>query len=274
MAGNAHVELRTMDGSIIASKKVGRDGGVLISDLLPGSYKVVANSGLHQSVATVTISSFAQRLTIHLNSTPTLDQSQSVVSANSLAVPSKARKEVEASIRRVQKNDMAGAWDHVEKALHVSPKYAAALSLRGLLEMRQEHLEQAMADFSVSLENDRSDQLAYAGLAAGYNTKRQFDKALQVLEQGNSLASPLWFAHFEAGRALLGKQEFRLALAEGNRARNLLGRDVAVVDLLIGYSYLGLNDINSGRLELRQFLQQESAGPDADKVRAILTLLK
>jgi hypothetical protein len=44
-----------------------------------------------------------------------------------------------------------------------------------------------------------------------------------------------------------------------------------VIDFSLGI--LGLNDLDSGRSELRQFLQKESAGPDADKVRAILTQL-
>lgn len=102
---------------------------------------------------------------------------------------------------------------------------------------------------------------------------KQFDQALRVLDQGNTLASPSWLAHFEASRALLGKQDFGRALAEADRARNLLGKDLPILDLLRGYSHLGLRDVTSARLELQQYLQKQSTGAEADKVRAILTRL-
>lgn len=272
-ASDARIELRRADGTTVSVKGVGPDGSLRITDLQPGCYEVVASSGIHRSIATVNIFSFTEHLTIHLDSTASGDQSQTIVSVNSLTVPSKVRKDVEAADRLFQKNDIAGAWNHVEKALQVSPKYAPALTLRGLLEITNGRLQEAMNDLSAAVAADRAYQLAYVGLAASHNAMKQFDQALRVLDQGNTLASPSWLAHFEAGRALLGKQDFGRALAEADRARNLLGKDLPILDLLKGYSHLGLRDVTSARLELQQYLQKQSTGAEADKVRAILTRL-
>lgn len=269
----ARVEVRTATGSTIVMREVGHNGWVQISDLQPGFYDVVASSGMQRTSATVRLSSFMERLTLHLDSTASHDSRQNMVSANSLAVPSKARKEFEAADRLFHKNDIFAAWNHVEKALQVSPRYAPALTLRGLLEIREHRSQEAMSDLSAAVEADRGYQLAYVGLAAGHNAMGQFDEALRALDQGNTLGSSIWPAHLEAGIALLGKQDFGRALAEASQVRNLLGKDVATLHLLRGYSYVGLKDVTSAKLELRQYLKKRSTGPEADKVRAVLSRL-
>lgn len=155
-ASDARIELRRADGTTVSVNGVGLDGSLRITDLQPGCYEVVASSGIHRSIAPVNVFSFTEHLTIHLDSTASGDQSQTIVSVNSLTVPSKVRKDVEAADRLFHKNDIAGAWNHVEKALQVSPKYAPALTLRGLLEITNGRLQEAMNDLSAAVAADRS----------------------------------------------------------------------------------------------------------------------
>jgi len=271
---DARVELRTLAGMTVSTKEVGSSGSFSIPDLQPGWYELVASSGIHRSTTTVSISSFVERMTIQIDAAPAQAQSENMVSVSSLTVPSKARKAFEAADQRFRENDVRGAWERVEKALQAFPKYAAALTLRGLLKMQTNQPQQAVDDFAAALDADRGYQLAYAGLAADYNLMGRFDEALRVLDQGNSLASPLWLAHFEASKALLGKKSFDRALAEANRAHSLLGRDLPMLNVVKGYAYIGLKDMTSGTTALQQYLRQESTGPLADKVRAVLASLR
>ncbi len=271
---DARVELRTLGGMTVSTTEVGSSGSFHIADLQPGWYELVASSGIHRSSTTLSISSFVERMTIQIDTAPARPQGGNVVSVSSLTVPSKARKAFEAADQRFRENDVRGAWERVEKALQAFPKYAAALTLRGLLKMQTNQPQQAVDDFVGAMEADRSYELAYAGLAADYNLMGRFDEALRVLDQGNSLASPLWLAHFEASKALLGKKSFDRALAEADRARSLLGKDLPMLNVVKGYAYIGLNDMNSGATALQQYLRQESTGPLADKVRAVLASLR
>jgi tetratricopeptide (TPR) repeat protein len=212
-------------------------------------------------------------VTIQLGSASSASNSEAAVSVNSLTVPSKAREAFEAADRLFQKNDVTGAWKKIEKALQSSPKYAAALTLRGLLKMSTNQPQQALPDFIAALEADRGYQVAYAALAADYNLMGQFDEALRVLDQGNSLSMQSWQAHFEASKALLGKKNFDRALKEANQAASLLGRDFPLINVVKAHAYMGLQDTNSAASELREYLRRENNGPLADKVRGILANL-
>ena len=270
---DVHVELRGMGGMTVAAVEVGPSGSFHFADLQPGWYELVAGSGAQRSITTVNISSFIERITIKVDSAPARTPSESVVSVGSLAVPSKARKAFEAADRLFRENNIRGSWERVEKALEAFPKYAAALTLRGLLKMQTNQPQQAVDDFTAALQADQGYQLAYTGLAADYNLMGKFDEALRVLDQGNYLASPSWLAHFEASKAFLAKKSFDRALAEADRAHSLLGQDLPMLNVVKGYAYIGLNDTHSGTTALQQYLQKESTGPLADKVRAVLASL-
>ena len=268
--GDVRIELRNSIGRTISTVFVGSSGWFEIGDLEPGFYEVIASAGTEQSATTVQISSLETPLTIQIGSANPTTHGQDAVSVNALTVPSGARKAFEAADRSLGKNDFAGAWDQINKALQAFPKFAAALTLRGVLKMHSNQPQEAIDDFTAALKADRGYHLAYVGLAADYNLIGRFDEALRVLDQASSLSAQSWQAHFEASKALLGKKSFDRALQKANQASKLLGRDFPMLNVVKAYAYLGLKDTNSAASELRQYLRQESTGAQADKARAIL----
>lgn len=270
---DAHVELRSASGKTLLDAPVGSGGWFRLADITPGWYDLVAISGVQQRLITVQVSSFNETQTIRLPS-GSAARGESIVSVNALTVPSKAMKAFEKADRLFQKNDANGAWSNVNKALDAFPKFAAALTLRGVLQLGSNQPDHALADFTAALEADRTYQLAYVGMAAAYNLTAQFDRALQVLDRANTLTSQDWQAHFEASKALLGKQNFGRALQEANEAGNLLGHDAPQLDMLKATAYIGLKDLSSAVSELRECLQKENSGPLADRVRVMLAHLE
>ena len=268
--GDVRIELRNSLGRTISTVLVGSSGWFEIDDLEPGFYEVVASSGTEQSTATVNVSSLDTPLTIQIGSAHPATHERAAVSVNALTVPSGARKAFEAADRSLEKNDLSGAWNQVNRALQAYPKFAAALTLRGVLKMYSNRPQEAMGDFTAALEADRTYHLAYVGLASDYNQIGRFDEALRVLDQASSLSAQSWQAHFEASKALLGKKSFDRALQKANQAATLLGHDFPMLNVVKAYAYLGLKDTNSAATELRQYLRKESTGAQADQARAIL----
>lgn len=268
--GDVRIELRDRTGRTVSTVVAGGSGWFEIDDLDPGLYEVIASSGTEQSTATVEISKLDTPLTIRIGSAHAATHDQAVVSVNALTVPSGARKAFEAADRSLQKNDFPGAWNQVNKALQACPKFAAALTLRGVLKMYSSQPQEAMDDFSTALKADRGYHLAYVGLAADYNQIGRFDEALRVLDQASSLSAQSWQAHLEASKALLGKKNFDRALQKANQAAELLGHDLPMLNIVKAYAYLGLKDMHSAAFELQHYLRQESTGLQADKARAIL----
>ena len=267
---DVRIEVRNSTGRTISNVLVGSIGYFEIRDLEPGFYEVIASSGTEQTTETVDITSFDTPLTIRIGSERSAAPEQAAVSVNALTVPSGARKAFEAADRLLGKNDFEGAMNQTNKALEVCPKFAAALTLRGVLKMHNNHPQEAMDDFTAALQADSGYHLAYVGLAADYNLIGRFDEALRVLDQASSLSAQSWQAHFEASKALLGKKSFDRALQKANLAAKLLGHDTPMLHVVKAYSYLGLKDKNSAAIELRQYLRQEKGGAQTDKFRALL----
>jgi tetratricopeptide (TPR) repeat protein len=268
--GDVRIELRNSTGRTISTVLVASSGWFEFDDLEPGFYEVIASAGTEQSATTVHISSLDTPLTIQIGSEHPSAHEQAAVSVNALTVPSRARKAFEAADRLLVKSDFAGAMNQINKALEAHPKFAAALTLRGVLKMHSNQPQEALDDFTAALEADHGYHLAYVGLAADYNLIGRFDEALRVLDQASSLSAQSWQGHFEASKALLGKKSFDRALQKANQAAKLLGHDFPMLNVVKAYAYLGLNDTNSAATELRQYLRQESIGAQADKARAIL----
>jgi tetratricopeptide (TPR) repeat protein len=259
-----------MTGRVISSTWAGVSGSFYISNLESGVYEVIASSGIDQSIETVNISCMETQLTLQMGSSRSPNHTGGTVSVAALSVPSDARKAYERAVRLLQKNDMTGAWNQLNTALQMWPKYAEALTLRGALKLQRNGLQDAMRDFAAALESDRGYPLAYVGLAAGYNMTERFDDALRILDQAASLKIQSWQAHYETSKALLGKKMFDRALQEANQAGKVLGQDLPSINIVKARAYIGLKNTNSATAELQRLLQRKKTGPEAAESRALL----
>src|SRR5205085_5096190 len=79
------------------------------------------------------------------------------VSAGQLAVPDKARKEFDKGTRALNDSDLSSAKKHFEKALELSPKYAAALNNLGIVAIRGNENAKAFDYFKEAVRADDSN---------------------------------------------------------------------------------------------------------------------
>jgi lipopolysaccharide biosynthesis regulator YciM len=270
---NVRIELRNTMGLAVSSAETDSSGFFEIRNLERGSYDVIATVGTAETSARVDIFSLDTPITIRIGAGSSAVHEPAAVSVNALRAHCRATKTFEAADRLLQKRDIRGAWNQVNKTLEACPNYAPALTLRGVLKMYGNQLEEALGDFNAALQIDCSYGLAYIGLASDYNHMQRFDEALRVLDRASSRTAPSWQAHLEASKALLGKRSFDAALRHATQAANMLGHDYAMFNFVKAQAFLGLNDKISAANELRRYLQQDSNSEQADKARTILAEL-
>src|SRR6185369_1418797 len=130
------------------------------------------------------------------------DGSQSI-SVTQFRVPDKARKLYEKGNEALSKNKLADAKKYAEKALEIHPKFAEALTLRGILEINDGATDQGLADFDSAIKADPNFALAYTTMGAALNQTQKYDDATRVLLRAVALQPTAWQAYYELAKASL-----------------------------------------------------------------------
>jgi tetratricopeptide (TPR) repeat protein len=145
-------------------------------------------------------------------------QSKALVSTNELRAPHDARNAVHQGRAALEQKRYADARNYIARALEIYPEYALALELRGILNLREERLEEACADFQRATEYDPNLGAAYLALGATYNRLGHFQEAAVPLSRAAALLPTAWSVQYEMALAYLGIRNYEAALAAISRA--------------------------------------------------------
>lgn len=138
---------------------------------------------------------------------------QQLVTANELRAPDKARRAVQKAAKAIQNNRVEEAANNIARALDAYPDYAAALTLRGLMDLGSRRMD-AIEDLKRAIDLDPSFALPYAILASTYNDFGSYDDALPLALRAMQLLPTAWQAHFEMARTFWGRHQAAEALRE------------------------------------------------------------
>jgi len=250
-----------------------RDGTFTRCNLPTGEYDVIANKGIYtdsQHVSTTPVSNF---VTLIIRSDQQSGDSRQPVSAAQLAVPSKARGELDKAEQAFRSYKWADATHFVEKALNLWPRYPEALTLRALIERHRNSSDLALADVQKAVEYDPNFGKAHFVLGAIYIDVHRLDDAILTLDQGIKIAPASWQGHHEMSRAMLYKGDFEAALREAAKASTLAPNDYPQIHLVKGYAYLGLKNQSAARVELEAYLRLEPNTENASRAKQVLNHL-
>ena len=147
-----------------------------------------------------------------------LPAQQPAISTNELLAPHKAQAAAQQAREDLDRRRYPEAKKHIEQALEIYPNYALALQLRGLIKLREDHLEEACADFQQAIQSDPNLGAAYIALGAAYNRLGQFQEAISPLSRAVTVLPKAWTAHYESALAYLGTGKYEAALQAISRA--------------------------------------------------------
>jgi tetratricopeptide (TPR) repeat protein len=203
--------------------------------------------------------------------------SGSTVSLSQYTIPAKARSLFEKAVHLKDHDKPDEALKKVNAALDICPKFAEALTLRGILQQNAGNPTGAAADFQQAIQVDPNYPFAYIAMAALLNSSKRFDEALPVLAEAERLAPDAWQVYFELSRANVEKRDFTSALHNLNRASELQGgpnKEAPETHLVRGYALIGLGDVPTAVHELETFLALQPNGTPADHARHVLDVLR
>lgn len=266
----ATIDLRTMiNGNVVASAVSAPNGTFTFSNVPDGDYEVVANVGVDQAHERVHCSRSDSQVTLRINAPVAEPGAGATVSAKSLAAPDKARNAFQKAFQFFQKNRFADAWALTEKALLAAPRYAQALTLRGILRINKSDTKGGLEDLQESLKSDPNYALAYFAMGAALNIDGKFDDAQRTLEQGLKIEPTSWQGYFELGKSMMGKSDYRSALKYIVKAESFQS-GYAPIHLVKAHALMGLKIYDEATMELEEYIKADPTSPQAIQAKQSL----
>lgn len=276
----AAVSVKSHNMGVFRSILTDYDGRFELHGLPPGTYEVVVEQPGYESLQTkAQFEGSPLKLVLHLMTSKIAQpfRSNYTVSVQELKIPDQARNEYRKGLECMGKNDEAGSVSHFTKATQAFPKYFEAYYHLGVVEMKQNRLEEAKQAFQTAIDVS-SGKYAWAEFGFGYALflEGRTEDAEAIVRRGLEIDENSPDGHTILGMALLRLN--RLEEAEKSARQALLLRPG------FAQAYLVLADVYGRRREyqaqaqsLDAFLQLEPTSPASARVHeareAVLKLL-
>lgn len=253
----------------------GEDGRFEIHQVPNGHYDLVASVNLREAHSGVDVINGVNLVTLILPpASGSSGDGRVTVAAGQLAVPGKARRELEKAEDNLHRSKWVEAAGHIEKALALWPRYAEAFLLRAVLDLQQGSPTQAQADAEKAIGCDPSNAKAYVVLGSSFNHLQRWDEAQHSLDRGIAIAPTYWPGHYEMSKALLGKRDFGGALRQAEQASIPATQNYAPLHVVKGYAYLGLGNQAAATQELKTSLKLDPNSPTTASIKKTLDKLQ
>ena len=237
-----------------------------------GSYVIRAASGTQLVTLDLRVNPGVNPVELTMSQQSNTNASRSVVSAQEIRVPEKARKALQKAEEAAAKHQYDDAYRNIDKALQVCPTYAQAFAMRGVLE-RDSHPDQALVDTETAIKHDPHYGMGYVALGSVLTALGRFDDAVRSLEHAIAMLPASWQGYFEMSRALIGKRNYTAALDQIERASRLTSKDYPFVHLAKADIFFGLHQNDAAAKELEAYLREEPNGPKSLQARQVLDKL-
>ena len=251
------------------------DGSFRLYNIPAGEWELVATKiGISEARQQIVVESGLNLVTLIVPAKEeSVEPTQATITAAQLAVPGRARLELQKAEKAFRRGKFSDANRLIEKALTVWPRFAEAITLRALLERGQHSSELAMTDAQRAIEVDPNYPKAYAILGAVFTDINRSDDAIRTLDHAIAIAPNYWPSYYEMSRAFLLKGDFTTTLRQAEKASALVRGEYPPLHLVKGYAYLGLKNEHAAQTELETYIKLEPNTALADRAKQALAQL-
>lgn len=258
------------DSRDIVTVYASSDGSFEITRVPSGEAEVVAKQGLNEASQHISVMPGPNWVNLTLATGNGSNAKGAAVTAAQLAVPAKARRDLEKAQDALHKKKLSDATRLIQRALVVWPHYAEALLLRAVMERQANSPQLAAADAEQAVGDDPNYPVAYFVLGSVYNDLDRSDDAIRTLDHGIAIGPTFWQGYYEMSRALLRKGDFPAALRQAEHSSSLAPKEFASIHLVKGYAYLGMNNSTAARTELETYIKMKPDVENAVRAKAVL----
>ena len=246
------------------------DGSFEIARVPTGEVELVAKQGLNEASEHISVMPGSNWVHLTLATGAGSNAKGASVTAAQLAVPAKARRDLEKAQDALHKKKLSDATRLIQRALVVWPHYAEALLLRAVMERQANSPQLAAADAEQAVGCDPNYPISYFVLGSVYNDLDRSDDAIRTLDHGISIGPTYWQGYYEMSRALLRKGDFPAALRQAEHSSSLAPKEFASIHLVKGYAFLGMNNSSAARTELETYVKMKPDAESAARAKAVL----
>jgi Tfp pilus assembly protein PilF len=278
---NANIEVREVEHptrTFIAQSNA--SGAFAIFNLEPGSYEVIATSGVDEAHDRVEVNGNLGLTSVNLRMGGTHaghPATRGTVSLSQFTVPAKARALFENAVQSMNRGNPGDCLKKLNAALAIAPKFTEARTMRGVLQENAGNNSAATADFQQAIQDDPNYPYSYLALAALFNNGGRYGDSLPILAIAQRLAPDAWQTYFELSRANIEKGDYLSALHLLDRGAELQGgssKEVPELHMARSFALIGLNRIPEALHELETYLALSPTGAHADQARRVLEELR
>lgn len=199
--------------------------------------------------------------------------SYDTVSVDQLTVPERAQAALRKAYEAWERNDIRQSRALAIRALQLRPYYGPALSLLGILELRDGHPADALIGLLQAVQYNPNSFRTYLALGSAYNELHQSSQALYALSIMAKLLPESWQLHYEMGRAYLGQSRFQAAIDEFKHAQQVAPHEIAVLHVGKAHALLGLHNYAAARTELETVIRKTPDDSYAAESRQLAIVL-
>jgi len=271
-----HVELDDPSTAIpVISTYTQPDGTFELYNIPQGNYEVIAESSDSEVSRPVSVQTGRPTLELHFpGSDSGASSPEATVSVARMLVPSRALRMYRQALKDFNADKFDEAAKQLDGALQIDPEYADALTLRGLIQLREPDISAGRQTLERALQIDPSETAAYIALAAVYNHEGRFDDAMHISEKGLSLAPRTWQAYLEMAKASIAKSMYQRGLKFIRQAERLGGNTYAEVHLVKAYALMPLKLYKEAKYELQASLARKHDDNLANQAQHMLAQLE
>jgi lipoprotein NlpI len=184
----------------------------------------------------------------------------SSISVTSMQVPEGARKEFEKGQKDERSNHLPSAQQHMEKAVALYDKYAAAWNELGKIDAANKDMEKARQAFEKAVAVDAQYIPPYVSLAALELQTSQYDNAAETAGKVLALDPTIGFASFIQAAADFKLDRLDDAEKSAKDAENQPHQAIPQVHVLLAQIFVEKQDYGNAATQLRAYLKEAPKG--------------
>jgi tetratricopeptide (TPR) repeat protein len=194
------------------------------------------------------------------------------VSVTSLLIPKEAAKEYEKAVKELQNNKPESALPHLEKAVSLYDKYAAAWNALGRLYLSRNLFEKAGTAFEKSIAADPEYIPPLISLASIQIQNREWEQGIDTAGKALALESDIGFASFLQAVGNFNLNKLDEAERNARQAADAPNADDnPQIHALLAQIYLQRQDYSQAATQIRAYLKESPNGQFAEQMKKDLT---
>ncbi len=275
------VVLESVHGAVVGRSVTNRQGEIAFRGIRPGDYVVRVSGANIKDAASGTIalspsdfrSEFVRVELTNPDGTPAITSKQGSVSAASLNIPEKARKERDKGNEALARGDKDKAKEHYLKAIEIYPAFASAYNNLGTVYIASSDKVHAREAWMKALEIDPELDSANVNIARLDFMDRDYASAITPLEKALAAHPKNPNILLLMSEAQLMTKDYDKALVYARKVYTGVHKDFEMAHIVAGRALEAQNHPDQARAEYDRLLQESPSAPETAEAKRSLSRL-